>query len=284
MKQTLLILCLFASCSSAPLRVPSGFDWTILPPLTEATTFAAGEELLSGFDPVDASAELREGDRVLYGLRVWDGTAVLTRFIRIRVVDTSVSITRHGHRQTLVMVRVEVFDESGDLAGGTDVRVDRDLFVYPSIVRGCRLRDAELQPGPFGGRPLHPSGEGDVPVSLFMGIIRRTDILLEILWKVVRKPSLLSMLGGVRVSGNSWCKQAVPATHALAQGDVFRIPYRIVLNRELALKATITATGNASPLAVCVGIVEFAGQATDDPSRRILFRLLAARRGDGGFP
>lgn len=158
MKCVLLSLCVLASCATKPAPLPTT-SWTVRSPETDASTFAAGEQLLSGFDPVDTTAELGEGDRLLYGLLICEGTEALTRFVRIQVVDPN------AHQGRKVALRVDVFDEKGALMGATDVRISRRGLL--SSIPGLEL----------------------------MRIIRNTDILVRLLWGVVRKPSLLSLLG-----------------------------------------------------------------------------------------
>lgn len=58
--------------------------------------FAAGERILSGFDPVEKDGAWRIGDRVLFGLSLEDGTDVFTRFVRLEMRSAVVAATANA--------------------------------------------------------------------------------------------------------------------------------------------------------------------------------------------
>ena len=129
----------------------------------------------------------------------------------------------------MVALRVDVFDETGAMLGNDDVRVRR-VGLLASIVDACRPGASNPGDRTPGGFWRSPRGLGLQAVMEFARIMENTDTLLDLLWRVAKKPSLLSLLGGVRVSFGMWFERAVPSTHPLAQGDVYQFPFQVNVN------------------------------------------------------
>ncbi len=69
--------------------------------------FAAGERILSGFDPVEKDGAWRIGDRVLFGLSLEDGTEVLTRFVRLEMRSAVVAATANANAEGVARLGAE---------------------------------------------------------------------------------------------------------------------------------------------------------------------------------
>lgn len=267
-----LAAAVLASCSGLPPVEPDwGWRTTVSP--AEVGDFAAGARLLSGVDAPAPGTALQRGDQVLFGLRILDGAEGRTWFVRVLAEETAVEHSGGGPR-----LRVRVYDERARTLADVQVTVTR--YLVEGVVRACRGAGQRS----VGSRPLlGGSVQGDVASCTFamMDIVRvveQTDELADLLWRVARRPSFFSMLGGVRVSAGMSFAHARPVRNPVGEDAAFEFPFKIMVNGQPALLCTVTVTEPSSPLRVCGGVVGLRGHAPDDPERRIVLRLLAARR------
>ena len=146
-----------------------------------------------------------------------------------------------------------------------------------------QIGDAGLEPrldvGPrVAGRALA------AVLSIFQ-VLRKNELLEPILWKVVEKPSLLSIAAnfGVDVSITPQFDKIDIDPRALPgrPGDecIHRFPIQFVVNGGVALRSTLSVVESRFPLRVGAGMLAADGVHPRDPDKRVSVRLLASRRG-----
>lgn len=104
--------------------------------------------------------------------------------------------------------------------------------------------------------------------------------------QVVGRPSLLSLLRGIRVSVSVDVEEAravdVPATAPGGVASIYRVPLQLAVNDEPALDLELDVAAADPPLRLAGGILALRGVSCRGPERRVTFELLAARRGPAG--
>jgi hypothetical protein len=86
-----------------------------------------------------------------------------------------------------------------------------------------------------------------------------------------------SLLGGVRLSAGASFAHARPTIDPATRSHGFEFPLRVQMNRVPGLLCTVTAVEPAPPLRVCGGFTRLVGHDPEDPARRVVLQLLAAR-------
>jgi hypothetical protein len=128
---------------------------------------------------------------------------------------------------------------------------------------------------------------GSVPAMLeFFEIAARSKGLREILWEIIDKPSLWSIIrhfGRVEagISFHSKGVHQVPSEPwGLSEsGAVFQIPFTLDLNDEPALDCVMVVTEPRPPLLTSAGILGLSAHEPGAKNRRAVIRLVAARAG-----
>jgi hypothetical protein len=235
-------------CSSAP-PIPERVAQHAEP---EACESPASRALLAGFDPQRPGAGLRSGDAALFGLSLQDDGAALRWLVRIT------SLEHEAYADDGISLRVELFDER---ARPTASEV---VLVSSHLLHGARVR-------PVATAAASKPGEGGFGAS--------ADALADILWRAIRRPSLLSLFGGIRVSAGVAVADGRTTVDAITGQPAFEFPVRIQVNRSPALLCTVTAVEPAPPLRVCGGFTRLVGTDPEDATRRVVLQLLAARCG-----
>lgn len=123
-------------------------------------------------------------------------------------------------------------------------------------------------------------------LSALLKIMQSVDCLEDILWSVMEKPSLLSMVANLGVKldvvlGSDVVELETDTLPAALRGrPVYRLPITIQLNERPALDCFLTVTTPGPPLELVAGVVRVEGWRTTDPSRRVELELLGARLAD----
>jgi hypothetical protein len=126
---------------------------------------------------------------------------------------------------------------------------------------------------------------GIAPALLsYFGIVQETEGLEDIMLKVVRKPSVWSIVGhlGVTVNLELDPKHMAPADIASWKvpecPPAYYFPMLLEVNRKLALTATFVVTRPASPLLSCGGIIGLLAEKPGDAETYLTLRIISARR------
>jgi len=115
--------------------------------------------------------------------------------------------------------------------------------------------------------------------------LQQNETLERVLWRVVDKPSVLSVVlgGGVRVSiGPRFERVTIderPLPGVPPGQTAYRVPLDITVNGHIALRSVLTVVESRFPLSIGAGVVAIDGEHPRDPERRVAVRLLASRRG-----
>lgn len=267
-----LLLGLAPACSSTQ---PT-FEW--FPSLAETHSFPApgGESLLSGFDPPLVAVQPEPGDRALYALQL-DTPEKTSRWLVLFEVQPV-----QPEEVDRVQLAITVFDADGtQLARTTDSIELRHLMhgLFPGAEALSDTREVIHQ-------RLETVGDSLMAMLAFINAIRDNEELGQILWQVVQKPSVWSILVHLGVSTDITLSASEPWPHPLGpdQPDVpaYRVPMSIELNGTPALRCSIVVVRPWSPLAISAGIASVVAERPDDSGVRFRMRVVAARRAADG--
>ncbi|MDF1798900.1 MAG: hypothetical protein P1V81_06970 [Planctomycetota bacterium] len=296
-----------AACGAAPLVERS------TSPLGELALVPAGID--STLDELRAAQPpLLQGDQLTFELALVEEGSSALHYLVLTVAEPTVkdgqrqfssfNVTLDGHSKKLQSplheVDLELFDAVGAAEEDSRVRLGEGVvqdhvaaclayealeqLVLPDAVEG--LEEAAIQDAvkaaaaPFM-EALTLSTQS--LVSLF-GLAQDDDLLADLLWSVVDKPNLLSLVLslGVDVALRAEFESAerVPDEDSPAPAfpGLWRLPVSLWINEQLALELDLFVTRPAPPLAVTGGIVALEGR---HPTRDVtLFaRLVGSRAG-----
>lgn len=293
---------LLAGCAHPP-PPPTTWDWHIAADADE-TIFANASTLLDGFDPRRPGERVAAGDQVLFGVRLLDGPVDGGErrdwFVRFTAIEDEPIPAEPGHGPTTiaqwfacgpiervaapgryvreavdlrgVRLRVEVFD--GELQPLADDEVAIMGFLFEGAVAGC-AEAATVVPPPPGA--LSAAYRARAAIHEVMRVVRKTPSLLAILREIAQLPPLWTLFRGVRVISPASLEHAIPVADP-GGGTGYEFPLRVVINGTPALLCTVTAVAPTSPLRVCGGFTRLVASDPEDPERRVVLTLLAARR------
>ncbi|MCA8968501.1 MAG: hypothetical protein KDC95_01905 [Planctomycetes bacterium] len=266
----LLSLVLSISACTTTQAPPTDWAWRtdLLAPSASALPSASG--LLDGIDEPVVGGKLGIGDAVLFGLHLVHGTSVRTWFVRIASNEAEADI-KDG-----LSLRVTVFDEREQLVASEDVTVLKHLV--HGVTHACRTVPARK--GAPTGLPFGTATDEHRAMFAVMDVLRvvqQTDALADVLWQALRRPSLFSLLGGVRVSAGMSFEHATSCTDPATGHAAYEFPMRILVNKAVGLRCMLTAVDPDPPFRVCGGITRLVGRDPEDPTRSCVLRLLAAR-------
>jgi hypothetical protein len=131
---------------------------------------------------------------------------------------------------------------------------------------------------------------GVVPALLsYMNVIQHAEGLEDLLYKVVDKPSLWSVLKQGGVSADLAVKpEAIEAIDGVSWGlpegqPTYQFPLALTINRRLALEIVLIVTSPQSPLLACGGIVGLVATKPSAPGTCLSLKIVNARS-SGSFP
>jgi hypothetical protein len=129
---------------------------------------------------------------------------------------------------------------------------------------------------------------GGIPALFsYFDVVQHTEGLEDILFKVVRKPSLWSVIRhvGVKVNLRFDVKHVTPAKPeewGLPTGSaIYYFPLGIDLNGQPALKVTFAVTSARPPLLACGGIIGMLAERPGDKETYLTLRIVSARLASG---
>jgi hypothetical protein len=127
---------------------------------------------------------------------------------------------------------------------------------------------------------------GGIPAMLsYFDVVQHTEGLEDILLKVIRKPSLWSVIRNVGVTFGMRVdvKNMVPAdpkpwgSLAGSNSQMYYFPLMVDLNQQLALKVTFVVTNPRPPLLACGGIIGMLAEKPGDNETYVTLRIVSAR-------
>jgi hypothetical protein len=308
------VAALFAACSS-PSPVP---PQPRQDPLASFRTdeFPGRDDLLRGFAPAAADGDRgwRTGDQVLFGLRLQSDGQMRRWLLRLTVTDTELpeadngsdhggpvprlqrrSFDVHGRdiveiTSRLAAVRVEVADERGHPLGESRIEMPRDLL-DKGFTAACQAMEAPANrvlrrnlEVLYATIDVRPYVEAMGALMALLDVVTEDPTLAPILWQVVQKPSLWSVLWhfGAAVSVQPRfhdAVRAVPLPAPFANSDAaWVVPITLTVNGAPALFCDVVVGSSVRPLALCGGIVGAEARHPTDTGLTFSFRLLAAQR------
>ena len=168
-------------------------------------------------------------------------------------------------------------------------------FLGLGLDQSCRAWSRFLKDG--GGGPKAKPMPADIsPETLrallgcfqalgeFFEVVQRTPGMHEILWAVVDRPSIWSILRHAgRVNPNiifdgTSATSPSPVWRRATRAEVYRMPLALELNQRPALRCALYVTAPAPPLLACAGIIGVDATPPSRPETRLAIRLVASRR------
>jgi len=129
---------------------------------------------------------------------------------------------------------------------------------------------------------------GGIPALFsYFEVVEHTEGLEDILLKVVRKPSLWSVIRHVGVTVNfrfdvKHVAPAKPEEWGLPSGSaIYYFPMAVELNNQLALRVTFAVTSARPPLLACGGIIGMLAERPGDKETYLTLRIVSARLAPG---
>jgi hypothetical protein len=277
--------------------------------------FAAGAALLSGFDALE-DGPWKLGDSVLLGIGIerpgrakelYLKITAMPKFPEIRLGDESlvfrdamrVRYTPHDSQADggwvrleydLVPLQVELFDDSAKLIFKT-ISMMPEPCLRHGLIDNIELERSggsfydELPPAEAGQDRI--AGERQLRLLAgWMALMRLPQFLHResmqgLVWDIVEKPSLLSVLrsGGVSLGLAMQAKDAeLVEPPPLGAEIAYRVPLVVQVNDRPALECTLLLARATPPLGPCNGLLAIEGVNPKDSRKRLTVRLLAARR------
>jgi hypothetical protein len=126
--------------------------------------------------------------------------------------------------------------------------------------------------------------EATLTAVALLRVVQDDDVLAALLWQVIEKPSVWSVVASLGVSVTLQ-PQFFVAEHVEqpACGGVkpWRLPMSVVVNDQPALQTELFVAPAVRPFALCGGILGITAWHPRDPSRQASLLLLAARTARG---
>lgn len=118
-------------------------------------------------------------------------------------------------------------------------------------------------------------------LNAFLSAALDIDEFSDVVDHVLNKPSVwgvISHLGVHRfLNYDVSSVSPVDASYLGISTQAYRMPLRLLLNNEVAMRAVITMTVATPPLQACAGIVEVYAEHPLDPGKRLLIQVIAGQ-------
>ena len=264
----LLALAGLAACGAIPLEPdPEWFarvaTWHSVP---EHGALPAGWE--AGLAAAGDLAIPQTGDRVLY----------LARLIGPEVHEelwVAITTLERADDERRVPLRFEVFESDGQLVGSAEHTIHGMHLtsgLHPAAQELAR-RARRLEPTELG-----PILAGLHSLRAILGLIEEDPNLSPLLWRVVRKPSLWSILThlGVEPSIELGAAEVAGLAPPAGASVALRTPIRLDLNDRPALRCSVVSIAPRAPYTTSGGILSLAAERPDGPRLRFELHLVAA--------
>lgn len=256
-------------------------------------------------DPLEDAPSWRPGDRAVFRVLIADGER--ERAWRVEIVDISppngllftrtCTITCNDERHTeqihVIPVLVAVGEEGADL----DLRpsdlpkeyAERGLYELCERLDRLAIRDYESLDPERRAEAAAVYCESLVPgyatLQFVLDAVQQDERLSELMYQVVEKPSLFSVLWsrGVELSitpdllASRRTANPLPGPHG--ELPAYLLPVHVTANDSPALEIELVACPPRPPLHVAAGVVRLVGWNPEHPERRVTIDLVGARRG-----
>ncbi|MBL8732383.1 MAG: hypothetical protein JNN13_08445 [Planctomycetes bacterium] len=271
-------------------------------PLT-AAAFPGASRFAPGFDAVAAASSWQAGDAVLFGLCLSRGDERRHWLLHLRVTEP-VALARPGDAtptgealpevtwtmringvpqqfpSRLCRVLVTVADADGNVLGRTE-----PLLPWQLLARGLQPACEEVvRRRAASGRlvddeaTLRPLAEAVVCTVALLQVVQEDDVLSPILWQVVQRPSLWSVLR--HLGAHVVLRPAFQDLRRQADGgSAFLVPMTLSVNDVDALHFELLARTPARPFALCGGMLGATARHPQDAELEFRMLLLGARTG-----
>lgn len=256
------------ACSGTP--APADFGWFerlgAVDPAVASVVLPAGWSASAAVPREETTP--RAGDALLYRARLDDGHA-LVRLVTVTVLASDPA------RET-AEVEVEVFDEQGHSLGASE-----HALPIVHLANGLHSAAVELHAGTARLEPeeLSPVVAGVRSLQTLLALIEDDPQLSPLLWRVVEKPSLWSVIAHLGIEPSITLGAAVEAEAPVphAPQPALRTPLLLALNGATALRCSIVSVPPRAPFSAGAGIVGLVAERPDASRARFELRVLAAR-------
>ena len=274
--------------------------------------FPAPAHLLRGFDERDPDGAWRVGDEVLFGMRLRRDGRARHWLLQLRVLevvatgddgqpldpfDWSLRINGEVDQFTsgVCAAEVVVMDQYGQELGRSQPYLPRD-FLDRGIADACRLVrtrgfralrrksvDGKDVYGPLNMRPL---AEATVSALALLQVVQEDSVLAPILWQVIEKPSVWSMVANMgvdvmlRPKFNRVSSAMSPISSVTA--STWRFPLSLEVNQSPALNLDLFVANSVPPFSLACGLLGATARHPSEPNLDFSLLLLSARRGQPG--
>lgn len=257
---------LLAACIASPEAGIASAGAPLVAEVDESV-FAVRDRLLKGIEAPHDDL-LAVGDAVLFGVALADENGARTWYVRVTSMEAEATISDG------LTVRIELFDDSASLLGSQTVTLAR--YLVGGIVRGCVDFATVRVPGE--SMALTERGKARAAIVDVLRMVEQSAVLADVFWRVVRKPTTVSLLGGVSVVADlRQLDHAHPETNPVGEGSAFAFPLRILVNKTPAFDCRMIVVEPRPPLRLNGGVVSLTGHDSSDPRRRVVVQLLAAQ-------
>ncbi len=270
--------------------------------------FRPGAAILSGYDDLGRGGTPRSGDRILLGIMVQRGEARYVRFLDVLMLSPSDGTpTWHttwrdpesGRSEriespflpTVMTLRDERARELTMTFGYVpEVVMQHGLYESAEAMLDATPPAAQEPQAATAAPPPDPKAQrraslGWMSLFCIAQSLARNELLEEMLWKTVEKPSLLSMLfGGLSMEISIRTDAAITRRTAVLEPDLtspaLSIPLRLSQGGRPLLDFDALVIPLEPPLGLCGGVVAIDARNPNRPDVNVHVRLLAARRGE----
>lgn len=302
MRPALVALLAFASLAACAYVDPDPLWAERRARVAEAQAFTLSTRELRGIDPPAPADRVAKGDRILYGIEFEKGGSRRNWLVHVEVDDPEFQPRQRRDGSTYCMLRlaVRVCDEAGAEVGRDLVTVSRRDLVA-GLFRACHEQPqapaADASLGSRWSAEAAAGGSWQLPADVAAGlalanmlaVIRKSKVLFDVLWTVIDKPSVFSVIFNLGVSVSvledfTKAQRLAPVTIDDQEFEVYELPVELQLNGLPALRSKVLLTEPKSPLNLSAGILGIDAFQPSDPAVRVSIRVLAARRAPDGPP
>ena len=309
-KRTFTALCTLAALAACQTQAPPNSALRFEGRQLDAGDFPAPGHVLRGFDYRHAEAPWLVGDEVLFGLRLRKEESLQHWLLRIRLVEleavddegqplSSVSwrLRSNGrivnHRSRLCRAEVSIMDEEGNEMATSRPLLPRD-FLSRGIASACQMMYSHTHRGDTGEVPTNFANKGLDPKPVeqamvcaiaLMQVVQEDSVLSPILWEVIEKPSVWSVVTSmgisVVVSPKFYRVDEAPCPVPGLHEKTWRLPISLHVNEQNALNLDMFVTDSSSPFGLAGGVLGAVARHPTKASVDFSLLLLSARRGSG---
>ena len=304
-----------AACASTPIVIQTDVEWVselqigAEPPASLAFGFSAPSH-----GPIHRFPPLIAGDTLVYEIGIQGDGGEILRFLAIEVGDfylvdgkrqsrfftfTSSNSAGTKHFSTPIHeVALSLYDEHGALIEESSVLLAEGVaqdhtkacLLYAGLSDDAWESKSELR------KPLPKGFEEEVTdattfslqsLTALLGLTQDDELLSKLLWNVIKKPSIVSVVLGMSVNitimPGFHLANPVPSpfTDVALDGPFWNLPMAIAINGETALDVNLLVANFGPPYSITGGILAFEGHHPDG-STTVQARLVGARIGSAG--